>query len=118
MTTKETAAAFYTHIENKDFAAARRLLHDDLDFQGPMATFDNADALIARLQSIAGVTASFHHKHMFVDGERACFVYDLVTHTPMGPSPVAEYLVVRDGRIASIHAHYDAAPWLARSAAE
>ncbi len=118
MTTKETAAAFYNHIENKDFAAVRGLLHDDLEYQGPMVSFDNADALVARLQSMAEVTASFRAKHMFVDGERACFVYDLITHTPMGPSPFAEYLVVRDGRIASIRAHFDASPWLAMSAPE
>jgi ketosteroid isomerase-like protein len=117
-TTQETAAAFYSHIENKDFAAVRSLLHDDLDFQGPMASFDSADALVAMLQGLSEVTASFRRKHLFVDGEKACFVYDLITHTPIGPSPVAEYLVVRDGRIASIRAHFDAAPWAALSTSE
>ena len=117
-TTHDAVTAFYASMERRDFAAMRRVLHDDLDFQGPMASFDNADALVAMLQGLAEVTASFRPKHLFVDGEKACFVYDLITHTPMGPSPVAEYLIVRDGRIASIRAHFDAAPWAAMSPPE
>ncbi len=117
-TTKETVTAFYSHIENGDFAAVRSLLHDDLDFQGPMDRLKEADTLVAKLTKLAPLTESFRVKHLFIDGDRGCCVYDLITATPIGESPVTEYFEVRDGRIASIRAHFDSRPWFALFAKE
>ncbi|MEM7157617.1 MAG: nuclear transport factor 2 family protein [Myxococcota bacterium] len=112
-TTKELVTAFYSRIENKDFDGVRALLHDDLDFQGPMQSAENANELVSMLTMMGGVTESFRIKQLFVEDDRACCVYDLVTATPIGPSPMAEYFEVRDGRIAAIHAHFDSRPWIA-----
>ena len=70
------------------------MLHDDLDFQGPRDRCSNADTFVAKLEKLSGLTDSLRMKHLFVDGDRACCVYDLVTATPVGDSPVAEYLEV------------------------
>jgi len=112
-TTHETIESFYSSIERKDFAAVRRLLHDDLEFQGPVETVEGADDLVATLAKLSRLTESFRVEQLFVDGDRACCVYDLITATPLGASPVADYFVVRDGRIASIRAHCDSRPWVA-----
>lgn len=116
--TKDTVTAFYSRIENEDFEGVRALLHDDMKFHGPMQSVDGADQLVSMLSMIAGVTESFRMKHVFVDGDRACAVYDLMTATPIGPSPMAEYFELRDGRIASLHAHFDARPWVALQGSE
>ena len=112
-TTHETIRAFYANIENKDFASVRGLLHDDFSFRGPIDTFDSPDALVAKLAKLEGVTESFRVRHLFVDGERGCCVYELITATPLRESPVTEYFELRDGRISAIHAHYDSRPWIA-----
>lgn len=111
--TQETIRAFYSNIENKDFEAVRGLLHDDLEFRGPIDAFDAADDLVAKLSKLEGVTEAFRVRHLFVDGERGCCVYDLITATPLRESPVTEYFELRDGRITVIHAFYDSRPWVA-----
>lgn len=112
-TTRETISAFYAHIERKEFEALRGLLHDDLYFQGPVEHFESADHLVAQLAKLGGVTENLRVKHLFVEDDRACCVYDLVTSTPLGESPVTEYFELREGRIAAIRAHYDSRPWVA-----
>ena len=113
--TRTIVSAFYASIENKDFDALRRMLHDDLDSVGPIERLDNADDFVATLSKMSGLTDGVRIRHLFVDGERACCVLDLVTATPIGESPVAEYFELRDGRIAAIRSHFDSRPWFALS---
>jgi len=68
----------------------RTLLHNDLRFEGPMATMDNADAFVAALTGFSKMTKGIEMKHIFVDGSRACCVYDLVTDGPIGTRPVKD----------------------------
>lgn len=117
-TTHDTVKAFYASIDNEDFDALRRILADDLAFEGPVHRLDNADDFVATVKKMSMLTEGFNFKHLFVDGEHACCVFDLVTATPIGESPVAEYFEVRDGRIAAIRAHYDSRPWIALSGPE
>ncbi|MGH1340273.1 MAG: nuclear transport factor 2 family protein [Nannocystales bacterium] len=117
-TTKEIVTAFYSRIEKKDFDGVRSMLHDDLVFESPVETSSNADHFVAMLSKMSSLTETFDVKHLFVEGEQACCVFDLVTATPIGKSPVAEYFQVRAGRIASIRAHYDSRPWIALAGSE
>jgi hypothetical protein len=47
---------------------------------------------------------------VFVDGQDACTIYDLVTATPAGTVPVAEWVTVDGDRIGSIRVIFDARP--------
>ena len=116
-TTQDTVRAFYTSIENKDFDTLRGMLHDDMAFEGPVGNVNDADAFVAMLRKMTMLTERFEIKHLFVDGERACCVFDLVTATPIGKSPAAEYFELREGRIAALRAHYDSQPWVALAGA-
>jgi limonene-1,2-epoxide hydrolase len=111
--TQNTVTAFYASIEREDFEALRGLLRDDLAFEGPVGAVEGADAFVGMVQKMSALTEGFNVKHLFVDGEQACCVFDLVTATPIGESPVAEYFQLEGGRIASIRAHYDSRPWIA-----
>ncbi len=113
--TRTIVSAFYASIENKDFDALRRVLHDNLDSEGPIERLDSADEFIAALTKMSSLTEGVRIMHLFVDGDRACCVLDLVTATPVGDSPVAEYFELRDGRIAAIRSHFDSRPWFALS---
>jgi len=113
MNTRQIVTAFYSSFESKDFGALRAMLHDDLDFQGPMDRYGNADTFVTKLAKLSRLTESLRMNHLFVDGDRACCVYEWVTITPVGDSAVADYLEVHDGRIARIRSHQDARPWIA-----
>jgi hypothetical protein len=42
-------------MDEGDFEAARGLVHDDLSFSGPIATFDNADGYVDDLRRLAPI---------------------------------------------------------------
>ncbi len=94
------------------------MLHNDLAFESPIKNTDNADDFVTTLERMSRLTEKFRIHHLFVDGERACCVFDLVTATPIGESPVAESFMLRDGRIGAIRAHFDSRPWIALSGPE
>ena len=96
-----------------DAATARSLLRDDLSFRGPFDTFDNADDYTRAIQGFAQIVERDDRRTLLSEGDEAVLVYDLVTKTPAGTAPVAEWYRVRDGRIAAIQAFFDARPFAA-----
>jgi hypothetical protein len=102
---------FLTAWTNKDFGAARALLHDDLSFKGPIDTFDNADAYIEAIKRLASIVQGVERRKEFVDGEDVCEIYDLQTATPAGAAPVAEWYQVRGAKIAAIRVYFDSRPF-------
>lgn len=104
----------YTQALGKgDFAAARRYLHDNLSFHGPIDTFDKPEPLLESLQKLHPIVQRIDMKKLFVDGNDVCMLYDLVTNTPAGTSFVAEWYHVAGDKIASIRVVFDARPFAA-----
>ena len=97
---------------SKDFDTARGLLHDKLEFRGPIDTFDNADALIESLKGLAQIVTGAEKRGLVAEGDDVCVRYDLHT-APVPTSPVAEWYRVRDGKITSLEAFFDARPFAA-----
>jgi ketosteroid isomerase-like protein len=95
-----------------DFETARSLLRDDLSFIGPIEKFDNADALIESIKMLSQVVTGAERRGVLSDGERVAVVYDLHT-VPVPESRVAEWYTVRDGKIATAEAFFDARPFAA-----
>jgi ketosteroid isomerase-like protein len=95
---------------SKDFDTARSLLRDDLSFTGPFDKFDNADALMESIKGLAQIVERADRRGIIADGDRVSVVYDLHTG-PVGTAPVAEWYTVRDGKIATIEAFFDARPF-------
>jgi hypothetical protein len=50
-------------------------------------------------------------KGLVVDGDDAGLFHDLVTGTPIGRTPGAEWLRLRGDEIAAIDVFFDARPW-------
>ena len=94
-----------------DFKAARALLHDDLEFQGPIDTFHRADDYLASIQKLAGIVKGMRHQKTIVDGADAAVFYTL--DTVLAASPVADWYTVKGDRIASIRTYFDARPFAA-----
>lgn len=109
----EVVQGYAQALGKGDFAAARRYLHDNLSFHGPIDTFDKPEPLLASLKKLHAMVQRIDMKKVFVDGNDICMLYDLVTNTPAGTSCVAEWYHVKGDKIASIRAVFDARPFAA-----
>jgi ketosteroid isomerase-like protein len=109
--TREIVDRYYAAWGNKDIPTVRSLLHDDLSFRGPIDTFNRADDYVASVQNLFAIVRGVEPQRVFVDGDDACTIYDLVTATPAGTAPVAEWITVRGDKIAAIRVYFDARPF-------
>jgi ketosteroid isomerase-like protein len=107
---RSVAEDFFDAWTGKDFERARRLLHDDVSFEGPIDHFSDADSYLASLRNLSGIVTGADKRKVFVDGDDVCVVYDLKT-APVPSSRTCEWYRVRDGRIASVSVVFDARPF-------
>jgi ketosteroid isomerase-like protein len=107
---RETVERYFDAWTSGDFATARELLHDNVTFSGPIDSFDNADALIETLKGLSQILVDARRRGIVSEGEHTCLIYDLETG-PAGITPVAEWYAVRDGKVASLEAFFDARPF-------
>jgi hypothetical protein len=96
-----------------DFVAARKCLHDNLSFRGPIDAFDKPEPYLQALEKLHAMVQRVDMKKMFVDGNDVCLLYDLVTNTPAGTAFVCEWMQVKGEKIASIRVVFDARPFAA-----
>jgi ketosteroid isomerase-like protein len=108
----EIVERYFDAWTSKDFETARSLLHDDLAFRGPLETVADADALLRSLQRLAQIVTGVERRGVIASGEEVAVIYDLHT-VPIESAPVAEWYTLRDGKIESIQAFFDARPFAA-----
>jgi ketosteroid isomerase-like protein len=104
------AEAFFAAWTSGDFERARSLAHDDLAFEGPIDSFDNADSYLASLQQLSQIVTGVEVQKVFADGDDACVIYDLQT-APVPRSRTCEWYRVRDGKVAAVSVVFDARPF-------
>src|SRR5215469_12248057 len=102
----QVAEEFFEAWTTKDFERARTLLKDDLHFEGPIDTFDDADSYIASLTQLSGIVTGAEKRKVFVDGDDVCVIYDLKT-APIPSSRTSEWYRVSDGKISSVSVVFD-----------
>jgi ketosteroid isomerase-like protein len=93
-----------------DFDTARALFADDVTFVGPMGQTEGVDAYIEGVRGLKEIVSGTEQQLVFGEGENVCIIYDLVTTTPAGSIPCAGWYRVRDGKITSVRAFFDARP--------
>lgn len=105
------AEQFFDAWTGADFERARSLLHEEgFRFEGPIDTFEDADAYLDSLRGLASIVTGAERLKVFEDGDDACVIYELRTE-PVPRSRIAEWYRVRDGRIESILVMFDARPF-------
>src|SRR5262249_6044262 len=109
----ETVQGFMQAIGKGDFAAARKLVQDNLAFRGPLETFDKPEPYLESLKKLHHIGQRVDMHKNFYDGNDVCLLYDMVTNTPAGTAFIAEWYQVRGGKIASIRVVFDARPFAA-----
>jgi ketosteroid isomerase-like protein len=107
---QQVAEDFFDAWTSKDFERARALTHDELAFEGPIDSFNNADAYLASLQQLGQIVTGVEKQKVFVDGDDVCVIYDLKT-APVPSSRTCEWYRVREGKIAAISVVFDARPF-------
>ncbi len=107
----EVVHKFHAAVGGKNFSAARKLLHDDLNFKGPIDTFRNADDYVEAVKKMSGIVKSVDVKKLFVDGDDVRVLYDMITNTPVGTAFISEWFRVKDDKISEIRVVFDARPF-------
>lgn len=108
---QEIVERYFDAWTSGDFATAREFLHDDMTFSSPIDRFENADVFVETLKGLSQVLVGIRRRGIVSDEEHTCLIYDLETD-PAGVTPVADWYTVRDGRVASLEAFFDARPFV------
>jgi ketosteroid isomerase-like protein len=93
-----------------DLATTRSLLDNDVTFTGPLGATEGADAYIEGIKGMVKIVEKVDQHRVFGEGEDVCVIYDLITKLPPATVPTAGWYKVRDGRIISVRAFFDARP--------
>src|SRR2546425_9989266 len=109
----DIALKYFDHWSRKDYEGSARYLDENLSFKGPIDTFNNAKDYLAAISRLATIVTEVHKRKTFVEGKDVCVVYDLVTSTPAGTVPCAEWIHADQGKVKSIQVFFDARPFAA-----
>jgi ketosteroid isomerase-like protein len=108
------ADIFRTYLERfttGDADGAAALLADDFTFTGPVLQADTKAEFLAGAAGLAPIVRGCVMHHQWVDGEQVASFYDFKVETPVGAGsiPMAEWSVVRDGKLVSSRLVFDTA---------
>ena len=106
---KDVVDRYNMALGAKDLGAARRLLADDLHFQGPIDEFNRADDYVTAITRLYGMVKGIEHQATLVEGDEVAVFY--ILDTPVAKAPVAEWYTVRSGKITRLRAYFDARPF-------
>ena len=108
-TAKDVVDSYNRALAARDFAGARRLLADDLHFEGPIDKFQRADDYLKAITGLYGMVKGVEHQATLTEGDDVAVFYLL--NTPVTKAPVAEWYTVRGGKIVRLRAYFDARPF-------
>jgi len=108
------ADVFRTYLERftgGDVDGAAELLADEFRFDGPILQANSKAEFLAGASSAAQMARGCAIRHQWVDGEAVCSFYDFQLATPAGAGtiPMAEWAVVRGGKLVSSRLIFDTA---------
>jgi quinol monooxygenase YgiN len=105
---------FYDAVVERDLAAARAYLADDLVFVGLFQTYRNADEYLNALAGLLQVTIRLEVKAIIGQGNNAAVFFDLETKAPAkGKVLVAEWHQFQHGKISHVRSAFDGRPYAA-----
>lgn len=112
--TRETVEGFYVQVQRRDLTAARAFLDPNLTFYGLFETYRSADEYLKALTGLLSITSRLDVKVIVAEGENAALFFDLTTSAPAAAQTlVAEWHVVRNGKIVQVRSAFDGRPFAA-----
>jgi ketosteroid isomerase-like protein len=120
MTSTDVFQAYLERFTGGDVEGAAELLADDFTFRGPIVQADSKAEFLAGAKGAAAVARGVKIHHAWADGDDVCMFYDFEIETPAGAGSIqmAEWAVVRDGKLVSSRLVFDTAAFMALMPAE
>ena len=115
MTNAEIFERYLALFTSGDVDGAAELLDDSFTFHGPMVQTSSKTEFLASTGGLVPITRGYQMHRVWADGDEVCAVYDFKVETPVGSGsiPMAEWAVVRDGRLVSSRLIFDTAAFAA-----
>ena len=111
MSGAEVFKAYLERFTSGDADGAAELLTDDFTFVGPILQAKNKADFLAGSAGLGPMVRGCHMHRQWVDGDEVCSIYDFKVETPIGTGsiPMAEWSVVRNGKLVSSRLLFDTA---------
>ena len=103
--------AYLERFTGGDVDGAAELLADEFAFDGPILQAKDKAEFLAGSTAAAAMARGCTIHHQWVDGDDVCSVYDFEIQTPAGADAIAmaEWSVIRDGKLVSSRLLFDTA---------
>lgn len=108
---KAIAVAYYTAMKEKNVAGCEVLLHEDVQFVGPLATMIGKPAVVSAIKNFAAILKDINIRAAFGTEDQAMLAYDMVFPEPIGNLRAATLMNIKDGLIVKLELFYDARPF-------
>lgn len=108
---RELVTSYIQAVGERRLEALPALLEPDAEFSLGDDTIRGREAFVGAFRRLLPIIERNEIRHLFVDGDEACVVYDFVTNTPVGAVPSVEYIRLRNGKIASSTLLFERLHW-------
>jgi SnoaL-like domain len=108
---RELLASYIQAVGERRLEALPPLLEPDAEFTLGDNTVRGREAFVGAFRRLLPIIERNEIRHLFVEGDEACVVYDFVTSTPVGPVLSVEYIRLRNGRIGSSTLVFERLHW-------
>ena len=108
---RELVTSYIQAVGERRLEALPPLLEQDAQFTLGDNTVRGRDAFVGAFRRLLPIIDRNEIRHLFIDGDEACVVYDFVTNTPVGPVLSVEHIQLRNGRIASSTLVFERLHW-------
>jgi ketosteroid isomerase-like protein len=111
MSAADVFRSYLERFTSGDVNGAAELLAEDFTFVGPMMQTNGKAEFLAGSARIGPIVRGYEMRRQWVEGEDVCSIYDFKIETPVGAGsiPMAEWSVVRDGKLVSSRLLFDTA---------
>ena len=101
------ATTYFDAWKANDFDTMRSLVADDVSFEGPLATLEEAEDYMEGIRGLSRVVSEIVIRKVFVDGRDVLTWYEMHT-TVASPVAVANWVHVEGGKITALRVAFDA----------
>ncbi len=110
----KNADVFRTYLERftgGDAVGAAELLADEFTFEGPVLQASSKAEFLAGAASLGPIVRGCEVHRQWSDGDEVCSFYDFQIETPAGAGsiPMAEWSIVREGKLVASRLVFDTA---------
>ena len=111
MTNAEIFRSYLERFSHGDVDGAAELLDDEFSFSGPILHSIGKAAFLSGSATAAAMARGCEIHRQWVDGDAVCSIYEFKIETPAGAGsiPMAEWSVIRDGKLVSSQLIFDTA---------